>query len=83
MRTVLCRSFGGSGSPSLAEIDPPSPGPGEVLVDVHAAAVSFMDTLMVSGKYQMQPALPFVPRSDAAEAMNAIVTVQDPSRPLI
>ena len=72
MRAVLCRSFDGSGSLSLAEIDPPSPGPGEVLVDVHASAVSFMDTLMVSGKYQMRPTLPFVPGSDAAGTVSAL-----------
>ena len=74
MRAVLCRSFDGPGSLSLAEIDPPSPGPGEVLIDVHASAVSFMDTLMVSGKYQMRPTLPFVPGSDAAGTVSALGT---------
>lgn len=49
MRAVLCRSFDGPASLALVEIDPPSPRPGEVLVDVSASAVSFMDTLMVSG----------------------------------
>lgn len=72
MRAVLCRSFDGPSSLELAEIDSPSPGPGEVLVDVHVAAVSFMDILMVSGKYQMRPALPFVPGSDAAGTVSAL-----------
>lgn len=72
MRAVVCRSFDGPGSLALAEIDPPSPGPGEVLVDVHACAVSFMDMLMVSGKYQMRPTLPFVPGSDAAGTVAAL-----------
>lgn len=72
MRAVVCRSFDGPGSLALAEIDPPSPGPGEVLVDVHASAVSFMDMLMVSGKYQMRPTLPFVPGSDAAGTVAAL-----------
>ena len=72
MRAVLCNSFDGSSSLVLADIDPPSPGPGEVLVDVHASAVSFMDTLMVAGKYQMRPKLPFVPGSDAAGTISAL-----------
>ena len=72
MRAVLCRSFDGPASLALVEIDPPSPGRGEVLVDVHASAVSFMDTLMVSGKYQMRPTLPFVPGSDAAGTVSAL-----------
>ncbi len=48
------------------------PGPGEVLIDVHAAALSFMDTLMVSGRYQVKPALPFVPGTDAAGHVLAV-----------
>jgi NADPH:quinone reductase len=72
MRAVLCRSFDGPSLLALGEIDPPSPGPGEVLVNVHASAVSFMDTLMVSGKYQMRPTLPFVPGSDAAGTVSAL-----------
>jgi NADPH2:quinone reductase len=42
------------------------------LIDVHAAALSFMDTLMVAGRYQMKPALPFVPGSDAAGVVLAV-----------
>ncbi len=72
MRAVICRRFDGIDSLELGDIDDPVPGPGQVLVDVHAAALSFMDTLMVSGRYQMRPALPFVPGSDAAGVVRAV-----------
>src|SRR5215467_8332483 len=38
----------------------------EVLVDVHAASVSYMDYLMTRGGYQMRPPLPYIPGTDAA-----------------
>jgi NADPH2:quinone reductase len=39
----------------------PEPGPGEVLLRVHACGLNFADTLMVAGTYQEKPSLPFVP----------------------
>ena len=57
---------------SSASLRTQSPGPGQVLIDVHAAALSFMDTLMVAGRYQMKPELPFVPGSDAAGVVLAV-----------
>jgi NADPH2:quinone reductase len=72
MRAVICNSFNGIGALEFGEFADPVPGPGQVLIDVHAAAVSFMDTLMVSGLYQLKPALPFVPGSDAAGIVLAV-----------
>ena len=65
MQAVICRSFDGPEALEIGQFADPAPGPGEILVEVHAAAVSFMDALMVSGRYQMRPATPFVPGSDA------------------
>ena len=72
MRAVICSSFNGIDALEFGELADPVPGPGQVLVDVHAAALSFMDTLMVAGRYQMKPALPFVPGSDAAGVVLAV-----------
>ena len=72
MRAVVCTAFEGLESLTLGEIDAPRPGPGEVLIDVHACAVTFMDALMVAGKYQMRPPFPFVPGSDAAGVVAAV-----------
>jgi NADPH2:quinone reductase len=55
----------------LVELDDPEPShmltPGAgVLVDVHAAGVSFPEVLQTRGQYQMKPPLPFVPGSEVA-----------------
>ena len=72
MRAVICSSFEGIDALQLGDFADPVLGPSQVLVDVHAAALSFMDTLMVAGRYQMKPTLPFVPGSDAAGVVLAI-----------
>jgi NADPH:quinone reductase len=56
---------------ALVEIDEPeashmlTPGEG-VVVDVHAAGVSFPEVLQTRGQYQVKPELPFVPGSEVA-----------------
>src|SRR6478672_5559973 len=72
MRAVLCTAFEGIKSLSIGETAEPHPRPDEVLIDVHAASVSYMDYLMISGGYQMRPALPYVPGADAAGVVVAV-----------
>jgi NADPH:quinone reductase len=48
------------------EIARPVPGPGEVLIKVEAAALNFLDTLIIQGKYQMKPPFPFTPGCEVA-----------------
>lgn len=45
----------------LAELPVPSPGPGQILVRVLAAAANFPDVLLCRGGYQVRPPLPFTP----------------------
>jgi NADPH2:quinone reductase len=66
MRAVLCNAFEGIKALNLAEAVEPCPAPDEVLIDVHAASVSYMDYLMTCGGYQLRPALPYAPGTDAA-----------------
>jgi len=66
MRAILCSDFKGIEALNFAEAPDPRPGPNEVLVDVHAASVSYMDYLMTTGGYQLRPPLPYVPGTDAA-----------------
>ena len=66
MRAVLCNGFHGIKALSIGEAAEPRPGADEVLIDVHAASVSFADHLMICGGYQKRPALPYVPGMDAA-----------------
>src|SRR5438477_1763824 len=66
MRAIVCNAFEGIKALSLTDTAEPHPAADEVLVDVHAASVSYMDYLMTCGGYQMRPALPYVPGTDAA-----------------
>ena len=45
----------------LAEVDDPRPEPGEIVIEVRAAALNFFDILLCSGEYQERPELPFTP----------------------
>jgi len=75
MKAVMIRSFGPIDSPDLHRVetcDDLSPAPGEVLIDVHAAAVNYPDLLVIGGRYQILPPLPFTPGKDAAGVVRAI-----------
>src|SRR5262245_45846031 len=72
MRAVLCNAFGGIEALAVGEAPEPQPQADEVLIDVHAASVSYMDYLMSCGGYQMRPTLPYVPGTDAAGVVVAV-----------
>jgi NADPH2:quinone reductase len=72
MRAVLCSAFTGPEDLQIGEFQEPKPVSDEVLIDVHAASVSFMDCLLVSGGYQMRPPTPFVPGTEGAGVVIAV-----------
>ena len=61
MRAVLVEDFGPIENHKLSEIETPTPGRGEVLIDIHAIGINFPDTLMMQGLYQTKPERPFTP----------------------
>jgi NADPH:quinone reductase len=61
MRRIVCQELGAPDRLILQDAPDPRPGPGEVLVGVRAAGVSFVDGLIVGGSYQIRPPLPFTP----------------------
>jgi NADPH2:quinone reductase len=61
MRAVVVREFGSIENASLTEMPKPVPKTGEVLIEVHAVSVNFVDLVMMSGSYQFKPPLPFIP----------------------
>lgn len=72
MQAALCRQFGGPETITIEDIDPPEPGPGEVVVRVGAAALNFFDTLIIRDKYQFKPPMPFSPGAEIAGTIESV-----------
>ena len=66
MKALLCKKHGPPASLVIEDCPDPEPGPGEVIVAVKAAALNFFDTLIIEGKYQFKPDLPFSPGAEMA-----------------
>ncbi len=64
MKAIVCEKLGLPGDLIYKEVESPMPGPKEVVITVKACAINFPDTLIIQGKYQMRPELPFSPGSD-------------------
>jgi len=72
MLAVLCRAFGDPSALQVETLPLPEPKAGQVRVRVHAAGVNFADMLMVEGRYQVKPELPFVPGSEFCGVIDAL-----------
>ena len=66
MRAVVCRTLGNFRNLEVADVPSPRLGEGQVRIAVKAAGVNFPDILMVEGKYQVKPELPFIPGLEVA-----------------
>jgi NADPH2:quinone reductase len=72
MRAVLCTEYGSHDKLVLGDMPDPTPGPDQVLIDVHAASLNFPDMLVIRGEYQFKPEPPFVPGAEAAGVIAAL-----------
>ncbi len=72
MQAWLCENPTGVDALKWQELPNPTPGPGEVLIEIKAASLNFPDLLIVQNKYQMKPELPFVPGSEYAGVIRVI-----------
>jgi len=72
MRASRCLEYGPPEGLVVVDIDEPVPGAGEVVVDVHYAAVNFPDVLMIQNKYQVSVPPPFVPGNEYAGVVTAV-----------
>ncbi len=66
MRAVLCRTLGNTADLKVENVPAPALGNSQVRIGVKAAGVNFPDILMVEGKYQVKPELPFIPGLEVA-----------------
>lgn len=72
MRALVCSELGPPSNLAVETVDDPEPGADEVVVDVVAAGLNFPDTLIIEGKYQFKPDLPFTPGGEAAGTISAV-----------
>lgn len=72
MKALLCKALGGPEDLVIEDVPDPVPGPGEALVRVSVAALNFFDTLIIAGRYQVKPDLPFSPGAEACGVIEAL-----------
>ena len=72
MKALRTHAVGGPETLTLDEIDPPTPGKGQVLVAVKACAINFPDTLMIRDLYQFKPERPYAPGGEVAGVIEAV-----------
>ena len=66
MKAIRVKEFGGPEVLRLEEVPTPKPGPGEVLVRIHAVGVNPVETYIRAGTYARLPELPYTPGNDGA-----------------
>lgn len=74
MRAAVVKEFGPILSHTVGELPNPQPAPGQVLVTIKATAVNYVDSLVVTGKYQFLPERPFAPGKLPAGIVSAVGT---------
>lgn len=73
MRALVCHKITDDLSGvEVLDVETPSPGPGEVLIEIKATSVNFPDILLCQGKYQLKLDPPFTPGMDIAGVISAI-----------
>jgi NADPH2:quinone reductase len=72
MKALVVRQFGPLDSMTLEDVPGPQPADDEALVDIKAASVNFPDLLVIQGKYQVLPPLPFSPGKECAGVVKAV-----------
>ncbi len=72
MRAIVCSELGPPETLRIEEREALTAGSGEIVVDVRAAGVNYVDALFVAGQYQIKPPLPFVPGGEIAGVVRAV-----------
>ena len=72
MRALVCNEYGPPETLVIEEREDPTPGEGQIAVDLEAAGINFPDVLSIAGKYQVKTPTPFVPGNEAAGVVYAV-----------
>ncbi|HOB72980.1 MAG TPA: NADPH:quinone reductase [Phycisphaerae bacterium] len=72
MKAIRVHEFGDPEVMRIEEMPDPQPGPGQVVVRLHAIGVNPVETYIRSGRYARTPSLPYTPGTDAAGVIEAV-----------
>ena len=72
MKAIQCKKYGPPSELVYTDVTLKEPSEKEVLISVKACSLNFPDTLIIQGKYQFKPDLPFTPGSDIAGVVKAV-----------
>jgi len=72
VKAMVAKAWGGPESLVLEDLPLPALGERDVRIRVHAAGLNFPDTLIIAGKYQVKPALPFAPGMECGGVVEAV-----------
>ncbi len=72
MKAVVCEEYGPVEKLQFKEVDDPTVGEGQLLIDMKAAGCNFPDALVIEGKYQIKLPLPFCPGSEGSGVVTAV-----------
>ncbi|MFN3658240.1 MAG: NADPH:quinone oxidoreductase family protein [Pseudolabrys sp.] len=72
MKALLCTHYGTPDDLVLTDLPDPTAGAGQAVVRIHAAALNFFDTLIIAGKYQTKPEMPFSPVAEFAGVIESV-----------
>lgn len=72
MRAIALKAFGSYKDATIQDWPDPTPGEGEVLVEVHAVAANYVDLVIMAGKYQFRAEPPFIPGKHPAGIVRAL-----------
>lgn len=72
MKAVVCKEFGPPEKLVVEDLAAPQAGPGQVLVDVRAVAVTYPDVLIIEDKYQYKAKPPFTPGGEVAGVVSGV-----------
>jgi len=72
MRAIIARELGPPENLVIEDLPSLTAGPGQVVIDNKAAAVNFPDLLVMEGKYQVRPPLPFSPGKEGAGFVKSV-----------
>jgi NADPH2:quinone reductase len=72
VKAILCTRLGGPDDLELTDLPVPVAAAGEAVVNIKAVGLNFYDTLIIAGKYQTKPELPFSPGGEFAGVVDSV-----------